>query len=51
MTAEEYQDLIDARDAESAMRAVSDGTMQTWPVRTWTRIGRHRWRPGAVIAR
>ena len=29
MTEEEYQDLIDARDAEAAMRAVADGTMQT----------------------
>lgn len=29
MTAEGYQDLIDARDAEAAMRAVADGTMQT----------------------
>jgi DNA-binding XRE family transcriptional regulator len=29
MTAEEYQDLIDGRDAEAAMRAVADGTMQT----------------------
>ena len=29
MTAEEYQDLIDARDAEAAMRAVADGTLQT----------------------
>jgi DNA-binding XRE family transcriptional regulator len=29
MTAEEYQDLIDARDAEAAMRAVAAGTLQT----------------------
>jgi DNA-binding XRE family transcriptional regulator len=29
MTVEEYQDLIDARDAEAAMRAVAAGTMQT----------------------
>lgn len=29
MTAEEYQDLIDARDAEVAMRAVASGTLQT----------------------
>jgi DNA-binding XRE family transcriptional regulator len=28
MTAEEYQDLIDARDAEAAMRAVAAGTLQ-----------------------
>lgn len=28
MTAEEYQDLIDARDAETAMRAVAAGTLQ-----------------------
>ncbi len=27
MTAEEYQDLIDARDAEAAMRAVAAGTL------------------------
>ena len=29
MTAEDYQDLIDARDAEAAMRAVADGSMPT----------------------
>ena len=29
MTAEDYQDLIDARDAEAAMRAVAAGTLQT----------------------
>ena len=29
MTAEEYQDLIDGRDAEAAMRAVAAGTMET----------------------
>lgn len=29
MTAEEYQDLVDARDAEVAMRAVAAGTLQT----------------------
>jgi DNA-binding XRE family transcriptional regulator len=29
MTAEEYQDLIDARDAEAAMRAVAAGMLQT----------------------
>ena len=29
MTAEEYQDLIDARDAEAAMRAIAAGTLQT----------------------
>jgi len=29
MTAEEYQDLLDARDAEAAMRAVAAGTLQT----------------------
>ena len=29
MTAGEYQDLIDVRDVEAAMRAVADGTMQT----------------------
>ncbi|MSO99692.1 MAG: XRE family transcriptional regulator [Acetobacteraceae bacterium] len=29
MTTEEYQDLIDARDAEAAMRAVAAGTLQT----------------------
>ena len=29
MTAEEYEDLIDARDAEAAMRAVAAGTLQT----------------------
>jgi DNA-binding XRE family transcriptional regulator len=29
MTADEYQDLIDARDAEAALRAVSAGTLQT----------------------
>lgn len=29
MTAEEYQDLIDARDAEVALRAVASGTLQT----------------------
>ena len=29
MTAEDYQDLIDARDAEAAMRAVDAGTLQT----------------------
>lgn len=29
MTAEDYQDLIDARDAEAAMRAVGAGTLQT----------------------
>lgn len=28
MTAEEYQGLIDARDAEAAMRAVAAGTLQ-----------------------
>lgn len=27
MTADEYQDLIDARDAEATIRAVADGTM------------------------
>ena len=29
VTAEQYEDLIDARDAESAMRAVAGGTLQT----------------------
>jgi DNA-binding XRE family transcriptional regulator len=29
MTEEDYQDLIDARDAEAAMRAVAAGTLQT----------------------
>ena len=29
MSAEDYQDLIDARDAEAAMRAVAAGTLQT----------------------
>lgn len=29
MTAEEYQDLADARDAEAAMRAIAAGTLQT----------------------
>ncbi len=29
MTAEEYEDLIDARDAEAAMRAVAAGKLQT----------------------
>ena len=29
MTADEYQDLIDARDAEAALRAVAAGTLQT----------------------
>jgi DNA-binding XRE family transcriptional regulator len=29
MSAEDYQDLIDARDAEVAMRAVAAGTLQT----------------------
>lgn len=29
MTAEDYEDLIDARDAEAAMRAVAAGTLQT----------------------
>jgi DNA-binding XRE family transcriptional regulator len=29
MTADEYQDLIDARDAEAAMRSVEAGTMPT----------------------
>jgi DNA-binding XRE family transcriptional regulator len=29
MTEEEYQDLIDARDAETAMRAIAAGTLQT----------------------
>jgi DNA-binding XRE family transcriptional regulator len=29
MSAEEYQDLIDARDAEAAMRAVAAGTLPT----------------------
>ena len=29
MTAEEYQDLIDARDAEAATRAIAEGSMQT----------------------
>ena len=29
MTAEEYQDLIDARDAVAAMRAVAEGSMET----------------------
>jgi len=28
MTVQEYQDLIDARDAEAAMRAVAAGTLQ-----------------------
>ena len=29
MTVEEYQDLIDARDAEAAMRSIAAGTLQT----------------------
>jgi hypothetical protein len=29
MTAEEYQDLIDARDAAAAMREIAAGTMPT----------------------
>jgi hypothetical protein len=29
MSVEDYQDLIDARDAEAAMRAVAAGTLQT----------------------
>ena len=29
MSAEDYQDLIDARDAEAAMRAIAAGTLQT----------------------
>jgi DNA-binding XRE family transcriptional regulator len=29
MTEEDYQDLVDARDAEAAMRAVAAGTLQT----------------------
>ena len=29
MTAEEYEDLIDARDAEAAMRVIKAGTLQT----------------------
>ena len=29
MSAEEYQDLVDARDAEAAMRAIAAGTLQT----------------------
>jgi DNA-binding XRE family transcriptional regulator len=29
MSAEDYQDLIDARDAEAAMRAVAAGALQT----------------------
>jgi DNA-binding XRE family transcriptional regulator len=29
LSAEDYQDLIDARDAEAAMRAVAAGTLQT----------------------
>jgi hypothetical protein len=29
MTAEEYQDLIDARDAAIAMREIANGTMPT----------------------
>ena len=29
MNAEEYQDLLDARDAEAAMRAVAAGTLRT----------------------
>ena len=29
MTAEEYQDLVDARDAEAAMRAIAAGKLQT----------------------
>ena len=29
MAAEDYQDLTDARDAETAMRAVATGTLQT----------------------
>lgn len=29
MTADEYHDLIDARDAEAALRAVAAGTLQT----------------------
>ena len=29
MTTEEYEDLIDARDAESAIRAIAAGTLQT----------------------
>jgi DNA-binding XRE family transcriptional regulator len=29
MSAEDYQDLIDGRDAEAAMRAIAAGTLQT----------------------
>ena len=29
MSVEDYQDLIDARDAEAAMRAIAAGTLQT----------------------
>ncbi len=29
LTAEDYQDLIDAADAKAAMRAVAAGTLQT----------------------
>lgn len=52
LSMDEYEDLVDARGHEAAMRAVASGAMETLsedplPL-TWQR--RRPWRSGAVIA-